>query len=143
MTVNTLDDTKKDAIVQVFQSGTRTIKEIAGFMGVSTRTIGRILVEKGVKPAKIKKTTEDELLLTMLRDAHIGVQQLKEIFAMPVLNKASVQLFLNNCTQEDLAAMFYQAAVVKVSEVYNMQVQSAMLKHQQAAQKSAEKAVQG
>lgn len=138
MAVKVLTEQQKDAAVLVYQSKTRTIKQIANYLGISTRTLGRILVEKGAMPAKIKKTEQDEMLLSMLRDHNIGVEQLKEIFQMPVLNKASVQLFLNNSTQEDLAAMFYQAAMVKVSEMYNLQIQNAMLKHEQAAKKSAE-----
>lgn len=136
MAVKALTEQQKDAAVLVYQSKTRTIKQIAGYLGISTRTLGRILVEKGVMPAKIKKTEQDEQLLTMLRDHNIGVKEINEIFAMPVLNKASVQQFLNNCSQEELAGMFYQAGIVKVSEMYNMQVQNAMLKYEQAAKKS-------
>lgn len=54
MTVKCLNEFEKSIIADLYQLGTRSIKDLVNEYNVSRRTIGRVLVERGVRTRRNK-----------------------------------------------------------------------------------------
>lgn len=79
MTVKKLTAAQKDAIVTVYDSKTRNIKQIAEFLGVSTRTIGRVLDERGVASPMETRTAEAKKVMVLLYQHKVTPAQLEHL----------------------------------------------------------------
>lgn len=153
-----IDYVKKQAIASVFRSKTKTIKEIAACVGVSTRTIGRILVEMGEMPAKVKKTEADQRALSTLQSWNIKpgelndlLQQLEDYGFIDMvngkvqvhernrLNQADVIMRMAYADKDEYEMMLTKIIHTREAIKYNTSVQAAMLKLEQATFNAATK----
>ena len=91
MTVKKLTNKQKEAVVIIYDSKTRTIKEIAEFLGVSSRTIGRVLEEAGLMKPVARLQAEAKTVMTLLYKHKITVQQLEtllnSVMVMPSIHE--------------------------------------------------------
>lgn len=145
-----IDDDEKDEIVTVYQSGTRTIKQIADCVGVSARTIGRILVEKGAMPAKVKKTKAEERALNTLQAWNIKpgelngfLQQLEDygyidtVDGKALINErkhidhANLVMRMVYADKDEYESLLTKIIHTREAIKYNVSVQAAMLKLEQ------------
>lgn len=79
MTVKKLTTKQKEAVVVVYDSKTRTLKQIAGFLGVSTRTIGRVLEEAGLMKPVARLQADAKTVMALLYKHKITIEQLQHL----------------------------------------------------------------
>lgn len=148
ITVKCVSEDVKSSIVTLYQGKKHDIKEIAKIHSTSTRTVGRVLEERGValprerirgeakavmKLLEERNVTSQDLtgIFNVLRSAGINsVDKLAEAISRPPLNAEAVQSFLNRCSKETLASLFYNSGLIKLAEIAK---QAAERKQQNAA----------
>ena len=81
MTVKKLTQAQKEAVVTIYTSKIkpRTVTEIAGFLGVSTRTIGRVLDEHAVAGPKAQESIETKKIMALLYKHKIDYTELQSL----------------------------------------------------------------
>lgn len=62
-------------------------------------------------------TSEAMEVMQLLREYGITPTGLREVLETPALTSANVQTFLNRCTKEELAILFYTSGLVKLTEI--------------------------
>lgn len=111
MARNKLTDAQKDAIVTVYTSKTRTIKQIAGFLGVSTRTVGRVLEERGIPGPMAVRSAEAVRVMALLYKRKVDPAMMEQILDTPALTPANVAIFLRDCNQAQLSIILQGAGI--------------------------------
>lgn len=118
MPVKKITDAQKEAIVTIYTSKDKpkTIKEIASFLGVSTRTVGRVLEEKGIdSPMKARfgnVNTEANKVIQLLYKHKIDPNMLEQILNTPALTPGNISVFLKKCNREQLAVILIGAGLI-------------------------------
>lgn len=162
-----VDDKTKSLICRVYDNKDfKTIKAMAAFVGVSTRTFNRVLVEKGRMPKQIMAFEEARKIVQIMRGYQIdSAKQLKTILtdyfigqasllpapgtpevlavvketSKPVeeMSKEQVQNWLNRQSVDTLASLFYMVGLIKIAEIHNSSVMNSTQRMQEAAAKTA------
>lgn len=94
MTVKKLTLKQKQAIVLIYDSKTRSIKQLADFLCVSTRTIGRVLEEAGLALPVERIQAEAKTIMAMLYKHKITVQQLESLLDAVMIKSAVREMLL-------------------------------------------------
>lgn len=79
MTVKKLSEKDKDAVVAIYRSKSQNMTGIAAFMGVSTKTIARVLIERKEGHFKPTESEEAKRVMALLYKHKINVDQLETI----------------------------------------------------------------
>lgn len=134
ITVKSHSETNKDLIVADY-TNKLTIKVIAERYSTSARTVGRILVERGLAQPVARLKDEAYRVMKILEDNNISPDELETALTHPEIptppTKEAVQIYLNQCSQEQLAKHFYASGLIKLAEI--TQEANAKRKQQQAA----------
>lgn len=93
------------------------IKLLAEQFNTSTRTIGRVLEEGGLATPVPRLKGEAYQVMKFLDEQHLDLEGLKARLSVPPLTSQSVQEFLNDCTKEQLARLFYISGLTKLAEI--------------------------
>jgi len=117
MTVKCLTQTQKDIIAYAYQHKRYTQKELAILYKVSERTINRILEEHGLASPVPRLKGEAYQAMQVLKRHNLTVEQLDAALSRPVLSFESVQQYLNTCSREQLAKLFYNSSLIKIAEL--------------------------
>ena len=56
-------------------------------------------------------------VLTVLKEHNIKPAELRQRLESPPMTVMNIQLFLNQCTKEQLAMLFYTSGLVKLAEI--------------------------
>ena len=56
-------------------------------------------------------------VLTVLKEHNIKPTELRQRLESPPMTVMNIQLFLNQCTKEQLAMLFYTSGLVKLAEI--------------------------
>lgn len=108
-----LTDENKENIVSDFRSGI-TQTQLAKQYGVSRRTIGRVIQEKGA-PTVNQLSQRDKEILDLVNKYNIeDAAQVDRIFNTPILSLPNILVFLKEATEQELAYLFFEAALAKV-----------------------------
>lgn len=124
ITVKCLSETTKDYIVSDYKAKV-TLARIAKACNTSSRTVGRVLEERGLATPVPRLKGEAYAVMKLLKGQGItdaaGVQEMfNKYIAMarqPVVTAESVQMYLNQCTKEQLAKHFYTSGLIKIAEI--------------------------
>ncbi|HVH91277.1 MAG TPA: hypothetical protein VM783_07830 [Candidatus Acidoferrum sp.] len=115
-------------------------KQIALNIGCSPRTVGRVLVARGVATAVPRLQDEARQVMKLLKKHDINPKELELIlkdhksgqaplnFSDPTVLKPvkeRVQEYLNKAPHAELALLFYHAALAKVAETHNKHLTAA------------------
>lgn len=134
VTVKTFDEFQKNSIVGIYGEKKYTVKAIAKMFSTSTRTIGRVLEERGLAQPVARLKGEAYTVMKALKEADIpaglavvmigilksegvrGVVELQQKLK-PAITPHTIQDYLNNCSKEQLAKHFYASGLVKIAEI--------------------------
>ena len=116
MKVRCFTEQDKDDIVSDYLSKELTLSDIASIYGVSRRTIVRVLDEREIPSPMPRLQGEAREVLQILAKHDIYVSELEERLNSP-FTLANVQTFLNSCTKTELATLFYNSAVAKITDI--------------------------
>lgn len=83
---------QKQAVVTIYRSKTKTITEMAKRLGVSTRTIGRVLVEAGETLPVQRLQADAAQVMKLLYKHKITVQQLEDLLYMVESDRQGLNL---------------------------------------------------
>lgn len=117
MKVKCLPSYVKDQICLAYNNKTLTLKELAEHFTTSTRTIGRVLEERGLATPVPRLKGEAYQIMQLLKEYELDLAGLKTTLSMPALTPINVQLFMNQCTKDQLARFFYTSGLVKLAEI--------------------------
>lgn len=128
ITVKSLTEDQKDSIVMVYLEKTSTMKYIAKIFNTSTRTIGRVLAERGYLTPTTQLKADAARVMKLLDYRGIDYTTLLTILdksatpastpaPAPTINANTVQAYLNKCSKEQLAIHFYTSGLVKLAEI--------------------------
>lgn len=124
MKVKCLGSLPKDQICLAYQRKTLTIGEMAKYFNTSSRTIGRVLEERGLATPVPRLKGEAYMVMKLLEERGIAPENLEAVLNAPKVIRASdVQSFLNTSSKEALATFFYTSGLVKLAQA-NQQVHS-------------------
>jgi hypothetical protein len=112
MAVKKLTPAQKEAIITVYNAKTRTIKQIAEFLGVSSRTVSRVLEEKGIAGPMAVRSGQAAQLMALLHKRGINPADMEKILDTPALTPANVAFFLRDCNQEQLKIILRGAGLI-------------------------------
>lgn len=90
VTVKKLTEQQKLAIVTIYRAKTRTIKEIAFFLGVSARTVSRVLEEKNEPLPMAVRSAEASHVMQLLYKHKMTVDQLEQLLNNPTARNPSL-----------------------------------------------------
>lgn len=113
-----VDEGLKNMVARDYIVGDKQV-DIARSYGISRRTVGRILEERGfLTPAKqVKRQLQP--YIEVIKKHNLSPKALDSLLTSPAtLTLESVQAFLNNCTSAQLARLFYNSGIVKVAEIF-------------------------
>lgn len=111
-----ITDAQKDAICTIYAAKKKNITEIAMFLGVSQRTVGRVLTEKGVLTPKQEISASANKVLTTLYKNKISPEALEQIINTPLLTFENVATFLQQCNRKQLYAVLHLAGLVDTTD---------------------------
>lgn len=124
MKVLCLGSSIKDQICLAYKAKTLTLGELAKHFNTSSRTIGRVLEERGLATPVPRLKGEAYMVMKVLQERNIAPENLEAILNAPkTITSADVQSFLNRSTKEELARYFYTSGLVKLAAIAQ-QVQS-------------------
>jgi transcriptional antiterminator len=141
---------QKDRLCEYHQNKVfLTSAALAAKFSISTRTLNRVLAERGLASRQVSVRDEARGFLRVLSAYRISTpkelhrilqeraagQAQLDLRAKQELNPEAVQQYLNNCKPEQLASMFYTSGLIKIAELHNSSVMNATLQFQKAAQK--------
>lgn len=117
MAVKRLNDGEKSLIVEWFTKKIYTKLELSKKFGVSTRTVGRVIEERGYdsyeRPISNTKRINDTM-----KEYGVTVDTLEAALQKPDLNLETVFHFLCDQEEQDLALVYYRIGLVKLHEKY-------------------------
>lgn len=112
-----LTEAQKTAIVDVYNDGKRNVKQIAAFLKVSERTIGRVLKERGIASPMAARSAEAKEVMAILNKYNIDSGDLESIFQIKPLTPANVAIFLKESNQEQLIVILSAAGLIDTKPV--------------------------
>jgi len=126
MPVKTLTDTQKQAVLTVYKSKTKTIKEIAHHLNTSERTVVRVLNEMGEYTEKqlAAMKTQQELL------------HAKECISRGPTTRQIIKACME-MEEGTWAALLKDIVTARVAKAANTHVQTAMLNIENKVKKNA------
>lgn len=68
--------------------------------------------------------TRNQQLLELINRYDLTAEKLEVLLKAPAFTKENVLLYLNACTTNELAQLFYQTGLVKLSEIVDQQHQA-------------------
>jgi predicted DNA-binding transcriptional regulator AlpA len=110
-------DEVKASIVEMHYAGNLQI-EIAKFLGISRKTVYRVLIEKGLLPPK-QRLEPDAVAMIAIAYKH-GIStpaKLDEILNKPTLTMNNLKAWLSQMSNQQLADLFYNTALVKIAQM--------------------------
>lgn len=116
MTVKSLKHAEKDSICLAYRAKTLTIKELASYFNTSSRTIGRVLEERGLATPVPRLKGEAYQVMQLLKEHNLDIAQLKDMIEHPSLTRERVQAYLNKSPVKVLASFFYTSGMAKILE---------------------------
>jgi hypothetical protein len=120
MPVKKLTVAQKEAIVTVYQSKTRTITQIAGFLGVSARTVSRVLEEKGIAGPMAVRSAQASQVMEVFKRRGIDPVHLELILDAPALTPDNVVTFLKQSNAQQLVIILGAAGLLPAMPVPTM-----------------------
>lgn len=111
MTVKCFAEITKDQICLAYSHKTMCLSELARHFTTSTRTIGRVLEERGLATPVPRLKGEAYALMKLMLQYSMTVDQLKTILtapAAPVICNETVQTYLDECSEAELGGFVYQ-----------------------------------
>lgn len=135
ITVKCVAEDVKSSIVTLYQNKKHTIKEIAKIHSTSTRTVGRVLEERGIALPRAWVRGEAHVVMKLLAERNVtpadltailnifrsaginSVARLGEALSAPALTEQNIQSYLNQCSKEKLASHFYTSGLIKIAEI--------------------------
>lgn len=111
MTVKCFAEMTKDQICLAYSHKTMCLSELARHFTTSTRTIGRVLEERGLATPIPRLKGEAYALMKLMLQYNMTVDQLKTILtapAAPVIDNQTVQTYLDGCSEEELGGFVYK-----------------------------------
>jgi hypothetical protein len=130
MTVKRFPEEIKDDICRAYSHKTLNLTELSKVFNTSSRTIGRILEERGLATPVPRLKGEAYTVMQILAKHNINAEQLERVLATPSLTPASVQRYLNQSSKQELATFFYTSGLVKLAAIAQ-QVQANVQSQQQ------------
>ena len=121
MTVHCLDESQKDLIVTWYKQKIYNQKMLSKKFSVSERTINRVLEERSLATPVARVKGEAYQAMQILKEHNLTVEQLKYTLSLPALTFDNVQQFLYRCSRDELAKLFYNSGLVKLSEMLQVQ----------------------
>ena len=118
LTVKCLHASEKDAIVHAYTLKTLNLLELAKFFNTSTRTIGRVLEERGLATPVPRLKGEAHQVMRILHAYGLNADTLVaalERNAEPFLPTQYVQDYLLNASEEELGRLFWKANKHKIT----------------------------
>lgn len=113
MTVKKIPEHQKAAVASLYESKKHTLQEIATMFGASSRTIARVLEEKGLLLPRLSRLTPEAMkIMQLLYTRKIGADVLEQILDTPALIPGNVALFLKDCTKEQLYVILSGAGLI-------------------------------
>lgn len=116
MTVKILNEAQKDTIERWYDQKILNQLELSQHFNVSERTINRVLEERGLATPVARLQGEAYKVMALLREYGLDYALLEECLSTPVITMEAVQRFLNRCSKEELAALFYTSGLYKLAE---------------------------
>lgn len=118
MTVKILTQAQKTLISQHYLSKQWNQKQLARMYLVSERTINRVLNEAGLATAVPRPKGEAYQVMQILKKNGVTVETLEErLNSRVAVTPEMVQLYLNQCSKEELARFFYTSGLIKLTEI--------------------------
>jgi len=117
MKVKCFDALSKDHICLAYSHKTMNIKELAEHFKTSARTIGRVLEERGLATPVPRLKGEAYQVMQYLREHGLDLVGLKAAMSVPALTQNNIQIYLNQCSKQDLASYFYTSGLVELAEI--------------------------
>lgn len=133
VTVKCINEAGKDDIVASYKNKVSLVI-LAVHHNTSTRTIGRVLEERGLATPVPRLKGEAYTAMKILKANGLTADTLDYALkhaVAPALTPTTVQTYLNQCSKEQLAHHFYASGLVKLAEI--TQQAHADRKQQQAA----------
>jgi hypothetical protein len=131
ITVKCLSEAVKDEIVAHYNNKAK-VKDLAIAFDTSTRTIGRVLEERGLSTPVPRLKGEAYQIMKLLKTVGLSCPvDLQTHLEVSAFTPENIQAHLNRCTKEQLASYFYTSGLVKLTE--DSKQQHAARKQQQAA----------
>lgn len=126
MTVKSLSEDDKNSIVQMYQTKKFSMAEIAEFWFTSTRTIGRVLEERGLATPVPRLKGEAHQVMLVLKEWDIedaaGLRILLEgLTSLAAPSEQQVQAYLDTCTKTTLIYHFHKAGLHKLTDLNHAQ----------------------
>lgn len=117
MTVKCITPNEKQLLADWFQQDIFNQTELAEKFKTSKRTVNRVLVEAGISPAPVNRITDRiRAFMAIIDEYHLEPAGLAQALAAPALILENVQEYLNGCTPNQLAGLFYSSGIAKLVE---------------------------
>ena len=117
MTVKSLTNTKKTAIIEVYKSKTLNQKEIATGFNTSERTINRVLIEAGLLTPVAQLKADAYNVMQVLKKYNIDPSKLDQVLTAAYRpappTQESVAEYLYDAKREEITELFYTAMMNK------------------------------
>jgi len=68
-------------------------------------------------PSPLQLLTEMQEVMAVLEEHNIKPTELRQRLAIPAMTVDNIQLFLNQCTTEQLSRFFYTSGLAKLAEI--------------------------
>jgi hypothetical protein len=102
---------QKDLIVSYYNAKIQNITQIAKNFHTSTRTIGRVLEERGLATPVPRLKGDAYQVMEYLKTMDItNAKELKWLMADRFITERNVQKYLNRASKDHLTTLFYNAA---------------------------------
>lgn len=121
MTVKCLTESQKQIICQWYKQKLYTQTQLAKQFSTSTRTINRVLEEKGLATPVARLKGEAYQVMQVVKEFGLDAQRLRAALTAPALTFNNVQFFLNQCPPEQLGQLFYKSGLIKLVEALKAQ----------------------
>lgn len=133
MTVHCLTEAQKTELVALYNNKDFNITELGKKYRVSERSITRVLDEFDIPTPMPRVRGEAYQAMQVLKSYGMNVEQLKAALAAPALTQQNVQMYLNQCSKEHLAELFYISGLAKIAEMTRDMHQKQAAAHAEAS----------
>lgn len=121
-TVKCLNEHQKDQIARLYESKQHTQKELADMFGVSTRTIGRVFLERGVITPQQRYDRENKKIIEIVRSYGLDSERLSQALASPALTPNNIKKYLSKLPREARVSLFY---TLEMQEIHSEHTEKA------------------
>ena len=134
MTVKCFTVEQKDQVCLAYIHKTMKLIDLAKHFATSTRTIGRVLEERGLATPVPRLKGEAYQAMKVLKEFDLTPTELWAHLSAPktpAFTPENVQTYLNMCSKEELARFFYTSGLVKLAAIANQVHTNAQATQQQ------------